>query len=151
VLTVIRLERSTASGEAPKRVVDGGGDLEREGGHGEGESDEIETKTAKWRYLRLQWVAVELLDTSATSICAREEEFTGGSASSSGGRRKGGGRASGSGFYRRAAAAYKEGERGAVIRRFPCGRRWSSIGAAPLTGRERKEGRGEERKGDGGG
>jgi len=104
------------------------------------ESDEIETKTAKWRYLRLRWVTVELLDTSATSICAREEEFTGGSASSSGGRRKGGGRASSSGFYRRAAAAYKEGSgarglvtflAGAEDRRLPFGR-------APLPGR-RKE------------
>ena len=32
------------------------------------ESDENETKTAKWRYLRLRWVAVELLDTSASSF-----------------------------------------------------------------------------------
>ena len=98
---------------------------------------------------------MELLDTSATSICAREEEFTGGSASSSGGRRKGGGRASGSGFYRRAAAAYKEGSgarglvtflAGAEDRRLPFGR-------APLPGRRkestrrRKEGRASGRAG----
>ena len=33
-LTVMRLEVVAVSGRAPKRVVDGGCDLEREGGHG---------------------------------------------------------------------------------------------------------------------
>ena len=57
-----------ASGRAPKRVIDSGHELEREReGTVEVESDENKTKTAKWRYLWLRWVAVELLGTSASS------------------------------------------------------------------------------------
>ena len=53
--------------EASRRRRPRTGEREREGAV-EVESDENETKTVKWRYLRLRWVAVELLGTSALSF-----------------------------------------------------------------------------------
>ena len=77
-LTATRTGVVVSSGKYPRWVVDGDGDLEREGGHGEAESDEIETKTAKWRYLRLIRVTANLTGASATRIGAPEQRLWGG-------------------------------------------------------------------------
>ena len=50
--TMIRLEWSAASGEAPKRVDDGGDGWREKEGAGEGKSDQNVTKIKIWRYLR---------------------------------------------------------------------------------------------------
>ena len=77
-LTMIRLERSAASGEV--------------------ESKELKVKSRKSRYLRHRWVMVELQDTSVMGIALGNEGFTGGGGELKHGRRKERGRGSGSGF-----------------------------------------------------
>ena len=68
-----------ASGRPPKRLVDGGRDLEREHGARELESEQNKAKTKRCRYLRMRWVVAELQETSETRFKAREGEFAGGS------------------------------------------------------------------------
>ena len=87
-----------ASGRPPKRLVDGGRDLEREHGTCELESERNKAKTERCRYLRMRWVVAKLQETSEMRFKAREGEFAGGSGDWDGEQRKGGGRASDSGF-----------------------------------------------------
>jgi len=120
-------------------VVDGGGDLEREGGHGEGESDEIETKTAKWRYLRLIRVTANLTGASATMIGAPEQRLWGGGGElRQANRGKGRGEGSARVFIGGGAAVWKEGRAGRAgeMGRFPCrhGRGGLPNMAAPSAG-----------------
>ena len=68
----MRLEGSAASWRAPKRVVDGGRDLEREHGAGEDEIEENKTKTEKGRHLRSRGTTAKLQESSATRIALGE-------------------------------------------------------------------------------